>query len=60
MYDYSIHAEYEWANAEESDRLSTLYDVGGIVGGAIGGIISVRIHLLLMTNSGKTHVARIL
>lgn len=32
--------EYNWS-AEESDRLSTLYDVGGIFGGAIGGIISV-------------------
>lgn len=32
--------EYNWS-AEESDRLSTLYDVGGILGGAIGGIISV-------------------
>ena len=34
-------SEYSWASPEESDKLSTLYDVGGIFGGAIGGLISV-------------------
>jgi OPA family glycerol-3-phosphate transporter-like MFS transporter 3 len=40
---FYLSKEYSWANAQESDRLSTLYDVGGIVGGAVGGIISDRL-----------------
>ena len=36
-----------WASPEESDRLSTLYDVGGIVGGAVGGFISVSVSMTI-------------
>ena len=32
---------FNWASARQSSRLSTLYDVGGIFGGASGGLLSV-------------------
>ena len=41
ILNYFMCTGYSWASAAQSSRLSTLYDVGGIVGGATAGMISV-------------------
>jgi OPA family glycerol-3-phosphate transporter-like MFS transporter 3 len=40
---YYLNQRYSWATASQSSRMSTLYDVGGIFGGAAGGWISDRL-----------------